>query len=59
LGGQVRDLNQQRENALHEIDELKVQLKLLEEARDAVKMELSEANDSIRNGKFIDYLMLT
>jgi rootletin len=51
LNNQLLDLNQQREAALNEIAELKIQLKILEEARDTVKRDLAEANDNIRSGK--------
>jgi rootletin len=53
LNNQIVDLNQQRETALNEVAELKVQLKIIEEARDAVKRDLAEANENIRSGKIL------
>ena len=52
------DLNRQREAALREVAELKVQLKMTEETRDTIRRDLIEANRKIREGKKIIRIML-
>ena len=47
----MRDLDRQREAAMREVAELKVQLKLVEETRDNIRRDLIEANRRIREGK--------
>ena len=51
LNNQIMDLNRQREAALREVAELKVQLKMTEETRDTIRRDLIEANRKIREGK--------
>ena len=51
LNNQIRDLDRQREAAMREVAELKVQLKLVEETRDNIRRDLIEANRRIREGK--------
>lgn len=41
---------QQKETALQEVAELKIQLKIMEETRDAIKRDLMDANLNIREG---------
>lgn len=50
LNNQITDLNRQREAALKEVAELKVQLKMTEETRDTIRRDLIEANRKIREG---------
>lgn len=50
LNDQICDLNRQREAALREVAELKVQLKMTEETRDTIRRDLIEANRRIREG---------
>ena len=50
LNNQIRDLDRQREAAMREVAELKVQLKLVEETRDNIRRDLIEANRKIREG---------
>jgi hypothetical protein len=47
----IIDLQRQREQALREVAELKVQLKMVEESRDCIRRDLIEANRKIREGK--------
>ena len=51
LNNQMRDLDRQREAAMREVAELKVQLKLVEETRDNIRRDLIEANRRIREGE--------
>ena len=50
LSGQIQDLQRQKEAALREVAELKVQLKMVEETRDTIRRDLIEANRKIREG---------
>ncbi len=50
LEGQIADVHRQRESALREVGELKVQLKMVEETRDNIRRDLIEANRKIREG---------
>ena len=50
LNNQIRDLQNQKESALREVAELKVQLKMAEETRDTIRHDLIEANRKIREG---------
>ena len=52
LAAQLAELQRQREAALREVAELKVQLKMAEETRDTIRRDLIEANRKIREGKF-------
>lgn len=51
LSNQIKELNRQKEAALREVAELKVQLKMVEETRDGIRRELIEANRRIREGE--------
>lgn len=51
LTNQIRDVMRKKESALKEVAELKVQLKMVEEARDNIRRDLIEANRKIREGK--------
>ena len=51
LNNQIRDVDRQREAAMREVGDLKVQLKLVEETRDNVRRDLIEANRRIREGE--------
>ena len=53
LSNQIIDLQNQKEVALREVAELKVQLKMVEETRDNIRRDLIEANRKIREGKRI------
>lgn len=53
LNDQITDLNRQREAALKEVAELKVQLKMTEETRDTIRHDLIEANRKIREGLLV------
>ena len=53
LGAQMADLQRQREAALREVAELKVQLNMAEETRDTIRRDLIEANRKIREGRFL------
>ena len=53
LGAQMADIQRQREAALREVAELKVQLKMAEETRDTIRRDLIEANRKIREGIFL------
>jgi rootletin len=48
LTNHIRELQQQREAALREVAELKVQLKMVEETRDTIRRDLIDANRKIR-----------
>ena len=50
LNEQLRDVARQREAALAEVIELKTQLKLVEETRDAIRRDLIDANRAVREG---------
>lgn len=50
LTNNIRELQQQREAALREVAELKVQLKMVEETRDTIRRDLIDANRKIREG---------
>ena len=41
---ELRELAQQKKSILRELGELKIQMKLLEESRDALRRDLIEAN---------------
>ena len=49
--GQIAELLRQKESALREVAELKVQLKMVEETRDTIRRDLIDANRRIREGK--------
>ena len=51
LSNNIRDLERQKEAAQREADELKTQLKLVEETRDNIRRDLIDANRAIREGK--------
>ena len=53
LMAQITELQRQKEAALREVAELKVQLKMAEETRDTIRRDLIEANRKIREGKNI------
>ena len=53
LAAQLAELQRQREAALREVAELKVQLKMAEETRDTIRRDLIEANRKIREGKLL------
>ena len=46
----ITDLQRQREQSMKEVAELKVQLKMVEETRDAIRRDLIDANRNIREG---------
>ena len=50
LTHQLTDLNQQRDVTTQQNSELKVQMNIIEDCRDAVKRDLAEAADNIRRG---------
>ena len=57
LNRQLLDLSQQHEALLNEANELKVQLKRVEESRDTFKRDLADATENNRNGmNFIQLL---
>lgn len=58
LNNQITDLSRQREAALREVAELKVQLKMTEETRDSIRRDLIEANRKIREGKLVCFIMI-
>ena len=59
LAGQISELNRQKDAALREVAELKVQLRMTEESRDSIRRELIEANRKIREGTTsIPYIFL-
>ena len=47
---QIAELLRQKESALREVAELKVQLKMVEETRDTIRRDLIDANRRIREG---------
>ena len=49
MAGQMSELERQREAAIREGGELKMQLKLVEEARDNLRRELLEAGQRLRD----------
>jgi len=49
--GELRELEHQKECLAREAEELKVQQKLLEEARDGLRHDLLEANRKLREGR--------
>ena len=49
-----QEVARQREAALREVAELKVQLKMAEETRDTIRRDLIEANRKIREGERYD-----
>ena len=51
LNNQIKELQRQKEAALREVAELKVQLKMVEETRDTIRRDLIEANRKIREGE--------
>ena len=51
LNHQLSYLTQQRDSNTQEIAELKVQMKMIEDCRDAAKRDLVDAADNIRRGK--------
>ena len=51
LNSVIRDVGRQRDAAMRECAELKTQLKLVEETRDAIRRDLIEANRKIREGE--------
>lgn len=51
MDNELRDLGHQKDSLLKEIAELKVQLKIMEESRDAFRHELIEANRRNREGQ--------
>lgn len=55
MTNQIRDLDRQKEAAMREVGELKVQLKLVEETRDNIRRDLIEANRRIREGKAVAF----
>ena len=44
MNNAMRDLDRNKEGALREVAELKVQLKMVEETRDAIRRDLIDAN---------------
>ncbi len=50
LNTQITELLRQKESALREVAELKVQLKMVEETRDTIRRDLIDANRRIREG---------
>jgi len=50
LSHQLTDLTQQRDVTTQQNSELKVQMNIIEDCRDAVKRDLAEAADNIRRG---------
>ena len=48
LSYQLSEVTQQHESATHDVTELKVQMKIVEDSRDSTKRELAEASDNIR-----------
>ena len=53
MTNQNRDVERQKEAAMREVGELKVQLKLVEETRDNIRRDLIEANRRIREGAYL------
>lgn len=58
MNEQIREVARQRESALREVAELKTQLKMVEETRDAIRRDLIEANRTIREGRFLDLIKI-
>jgi len=50
LSQQLRDVTEQRDSTSQELTEVRVQMKIVEDCRDAVKRDLAEAADNIRRG---------
>lgn len=50
MANELYEVQSSRESVLHELDELKVQLKLVEESRDSFRHSLMEANHQLREG---------
>ena len=59
MNNQILELQQQKEAALREVAELKVQLKMAEETRDTIRRDLIESNRKIREGNGIETEMVT
>jgi len=53
LSQQLSELTQQHDSATQQIGELGVQTKIVEESRDAVRRDLAEANDNIRQSTVV------
>jgi len=53
LSQQLSELTQQHDSATQQIGELGVQTKVVEESRDAVRRDLAEANDNIRQSTVV------
>lgn len=51
LKTEVSELMQQKDSASGEVDELKVQLKIMQEARDMARQESAETNDKLSEGR--------
>lgn len=51
LKTEVAELMQQRDSVSGEVDELKVQLKIMQEARDMARQESAETNDKLSEGR--------
>lgn len=50
LNQQVNDLVRQRDAALNEVSELKMKLRLMEEAREQLRHDLGEVNRKLHEG---------
>ena len=46
----IAEVERQKEAAMREVAELKVQLKMIEETRDVIRRDLIDANRAIREG---------
>lgn len=51
LKTEVSELMQQKDSVSGEVDELKVQLKIMQEARDMARQESAETNDKLSEGR--------
>lgn len=51
LKTEVGELMQQKDSVSGEVDELKVQLKIMQEARDMARQESAEINDKLSEGR--------
>lgn len=51
LKTEVGELMQQKDSVSGEVDELKVQLKIMQEARDMARQESAETNDKLSEGR--------
>lgn len=51
LKTEVGELTQQKDSVSGEVDELKVQLKIMQEARDMARQESAETNDKLSEGR--------